>query len=232
MYPNISKFISVLAISLLFPLLALAQDVKGISEGPGKTEAPLFGGVAVSADLVGPMMEVMDNEFTQMEVAARINFKNKYFPIFEMGYGESEYEGAETGNTYHTQAPYFRIGMDYNFTKKWNSGNRIFLGVRYAFTSFRYDVSAPTFHDPVWDMDVPFIYTDLKGRSQWGEIVGGVETRIWKFFRIGWNVRYKIRIAQKGESGMGPWYIPGYGKTGTSALGGAFNLVFDLNRKK
>lgn len=229
MFQRISRYISATVISL-FGILALqAQNpVKEAEEALQQKDAPVFSGVAVSADLVGPIMKAMGADFSQMEVAARLNFKEKYFPVFEMGLGESDYEGEETFNTYEVHAPYFRLGMDYNFTKKWWHGNRMMLGFRYAFSAFKYDLSVQDFYDPVWDIAVPFDYNGLKGRAQWGEVVFGIETRIWKIFRLGWNLRYKIRFAHSEDDRGDPWYVPGFGKGGSTTFGGTFNVIFDI----
>lgn len=228
MYQRILKYISAAVISLFLCCPSTAQDQKEIIEDLTKKEAPLFGGVAVSADLVGVIMKTSNADYSQMEVAARLNFKGKYFPVFELGYGESDYEDAETNNTFKTHAPYFRIGADYNFTKKWYTGNRLYLGVRYAFTSFNYDAGAPGFSDPVWNVEVPFSYTGLHANSHWGEIVFGIETRIWKIFHLGWNIRYKIRMSHSENENILPWYVPGFGKFGNSCIGGTFNIIFDI----
>lgn len=235
MYPKILKYISVIIISLFLPDILHAEQKK---EEKGKAEqaveditqkkAPVFGGIAVSADLVGPLMKALGSDYSQMEVAARANFKGKYFPVFELGYGESDCEGEETGNTYKTRAPYFRIGMDYNFTKKWYTGNRLYIGIRYAFSSFKYDISSPNFTDPVWGGEFPFVFNGLSGNSHWGEVVLGIETKIWKIFHLGWNVRYKMRMKHSEAPQGTPWYVPGFGKNGSSCIGGTFNIIFDI----
>ena len=218
MYPRISRYISATAISLFlaFPLHAQEEQVtqeeeaKEAVEDQAEKEPPVFGGVTVSGDVVGVAMKMLGSDYSQMEVAARLNFKERYFPVFELGYGESDNQGVETGNRFQTHAPYFRIGLDYNFnTRKWQTGNRYYLGVRYAFTSFRYDISAENFTDPVWG-------------------VFGIEAKIWGIFRLGWNVRYKIRISHKDAPQGRPWYVPGFGKYGNSCLGGTFNIIFDM----
>ena len=233
MYLKISKYISVAVISLLLPFASYAQQTESEKaqqtvEDLTKKEAPVFGGVALSGDLVGVVMKSLNSDYSQMEVAAHLNFKEKYFPVFELGYGESNCEGEETGNTYKTKAPYFRIGMDYNFTKKWYTGNRLYLGIRYAFTSFKYDISSPGFADPGWGNEVPFVFNGLSANSHWGEIVFGIETRIWKIFHLGWNVRYKIRMSHSEAPQGSPWYVPGFGKYGNSCIGGTFNIIFDI----
>lgn len=208
------------------PSHAQEDKARQAVEDLANQKAPLIVDVGVSADIVGPVMKALNSDFAQMEVAARVNFKGKYYPVFELGYGESSCMGDETGNYYKTKAPYFRIGADYNFCKKWYKGNRLFLGLRYGFSSYKYDIGNPTFTDPVWGEAMPFNITDLSANSHWGEVVFGIETRIWKFVNLGWNVRYKIRMSHS-ESPQGrPWYVPGYGKYGSSCLGGTFNLIF------
>ena len=230
MYPKILKYIFIAVICLVLPttLFAKKNTDKKETIDLSQEKAPVFAGVSVSADLVGAVMKFANSDYSQMEVAARLNFREKYFPVFEMGYGSSDYEGAETGNTFKTQAPYFRIGLDYNFTKKWWKGNRLYAGIRYGFTSFKYDISSPDFIDPVWGTEYPFVFKDISANAHWGEVVFGIETRIWKFFHIGWNVRYKARLGTKKSPIGDPWYIPGYGKYGNSCLGGTFNIIFDI----
>lgn len=228
------KFIFI-TLTSLFPFYLWAQTdttavqkTKEIAEKLIEKPVPFFGGIAVSADLVGLAMKAMNNDYAQMEVSARINLKQKYYPVVEIGYGSCDYTSNETGNSFKTNAPYFRIGMDYNFLKKKNTGNRLYGGLRYAFTSFTYDIADPNFKDPVWGTPLPFNITGLKGNNHWVEFVFGVETRIWKFFHLGWSVRYKSRIKQnKSESGE-PWYVPGFGKNETTGLGGTFNVIFDI----
>lgn len=229
MYQRISRYISVTLISLAVSCTLSAQKAsKTKVEDLTEKEAPVFGGVAVSADIVGVVMKVSNADYSQMEAAARLNFKGKYFPVFELGYGESDYQGAETGNTYKTHAPYFRIGADYNFTKKWYTGNRLYLGLRYGFTSFKYDARAPGFTDPVWNTEAPFAFKGLHANSHWGEVVFGIETRIWSIFHLGWNIRYKMRMSHSENGNLLPWYVPGFGKFGSSAIGGTFNIIFDI----
>lgn len=200
------------------------QQVETMLEKP----VPLFSGFSVSADLVGLAMKAFDSKYAQIEVAGRLHLKDKYFPIVEIGYGSSDYVHVETQNTYKTDAPYFRIGVDYSFNKKKRTGNRVYAGMRYGFTSFKYDISSPAFQDPVWGTVLPFSYTGLQGKAQWGEIVFGVQARIWKIFHLGWSVRYKVRFSHKENTAGNAWYVPGFGKNDTSCLGGTFNVIFEI----
>lgn len=53
-----------------------------------KDTIPLFRGLAVSGDLVG-IAQLAFGDYGQYEVALRVNLKDKYFPIIELGYGKS-----------------------------------------------------------------------------------------------------------------------------------------------
>lgn len=225
---KISRYLFVLI--LLSNLLCISTSVQGKEEEEKSTQAPLFCGVAVMVDLAGPVMKVLDTRFNQLECGARLNFRDKYFPIAELGIGECSRDGQENNNHFKTRAPYFRVGLDYNFNKKHN-GNRFFANVRYAFSSFKYDFTNSDFSDPVYpDGRQGFALKDQDARMQWAELGVGCETRLWKIIRLGWTFRFKIRIHQKGNEYGDPYYVPGFGKNGTTTWGGACNLIFDIGK--
>ena len=192
-------------------------------------KAPLFNGVAVSADLVGFAMKAVGAKYANMEIGARINFRDKYFVVGELGIGDSHRDGAETNNTFSTTAPYMRFGMDYNFNKKHN-GNRIFGIFRYGISSFKYDIGNPTFTDPVYGTTIPLELNGQKATGQWIEIGAGVETKLWSFIRLGWSIRYKFRVSLKHPDEGEPYFIPGFSKNDSNGWGGTVNLIFDISK--
>ena len=234
MKKRISNYISLLLILssfLLTPFSGYGQVHKAASKEAKeekKEEVPFYQGTSIGVEIAGLVSNFLGSDIMSSEVAVQANFKNRFLPVVEIGYGKAD--AINDGNDLHykTSAPYFRIGMDYNFTKKWYTGNRLYLGIRYAFTSFKYDISSPGFADPVWGNEVPFVFNGLSANSHWGEIVFGIETRIWKIFHLGWNVRYKIRMSHSEAPQGSPWYVPGFGKYGNSCIGGTFNIIFDI----
>lgn len=237
---KISKYISVLLISLVATTAyaqtqqnEVAKEAKAVADTIAANQkdkkTPFISGAAISIDVCGLAMKALDSRFANMEASARLNFKEKYFPIFELGLGDCTREGEENNNVFSTTAPYFRVGMDYNFNKKHN-GNRMFGGIRYAFSSFNYDFENPDFTDEAWGVHDPLVLHDIKGKAQWAEIVFGVETKLWSIVRLGYNVRYKMRIKQSGNNWGDSWYIPGFGRNGGSAWGGCVNLTFDVGK--
>lgn len=228
--------------SLLLPAQTLPEDtvreetrVRGIqyesreeaARAMSRKEQPLFAGFSISGDLCGAIMAAV-SPYGQYEAAARANFKNRFFPTFEMGWGVSNHTDETTQLHYKTNAPYFRIGCDYNFANDASSGNRIFGGLRYAFTSFSYDLDGPAVTDPVWGTQTPFRFNGVSSGAQWGEVLFGLEAKVWGFFHLGWTFRYRFRFHVKNSSLGTPWYIPGYGKSEGHSIGGTFNIVFDI----
>lgn len=116
-------------------------------------EIPFLSGVSISGDVAGLVM-ALATSYGQFEAAARLNIKERFFPTFEMGWGICDKTDEVTELHFKTNAPYFRIGCDYNLAKDKLSGNRIFVGLRYAFTSFNYELSGPAMDDPVWGLSL------------------------------------------------------------------------------
>lgn len=223
-----SGYTSILAISLA---LCLAMPARAEKEKEKIPPAPVFCGVAVQADLSGPVMLAAGTRFNNLEVGTRLNFRDHFFPIGELGIGEGTRSGQENDNRFHTRAPFFRAGMDYNCNKKHN-GNRLMVGARYGFSRFNYDFTAPDFTDEVWGGNEALNLTGQRASMHWVEACVGVETKLWSFIRLGWNLRYKFRIKQKVSEYGEPWFTPGYGRNGSSTIGGTINLIFDVSRTK
>ncbi|WP_315546827.1 DUF6048 family protein [Prevotella koreensis] len=222
---SIYAYISILALSLmLMPMSADAQQQKLIEK---PDTLPFFRGIAVSADLVGAGMMTL-GDYGQYEGAVRVNLRNRYFPIVEIGYGKTDHTNEITNMRYKTSAPYGRIGIDFNLLKNKDDIYRLYAGVRYAYTSWKYDLEYPVLTDPVWGGTVEYGGKDIKCHYHWAEAVFGVDATIWGPIHLGWSVRYRQRISY--DNGMlgNSWYVPGYGKDGNSCFGGTFNVILEI----
>lgn len=210
------------------------QQVKGIqyasraAAAAALQKAPKWAGLSVSVDAAGLLLAGV-SAYGQIEGALRLNFYHKYFPVVEVGWGVSDHTDGTTDMRFKVNAaPYIRLGCDYNFARDWRSGNRVFGGVRLAYTTFDYDLEGSGVIDPVWGGHTPFTFSNVASNAFWGELVFGLEARIWKHFHIGWSARYRRRFHQKISVPGQSWYLPGYGKNDTHSWGGTFNLVFDI----
>lgn len=225
---NISTYISRIVVSIVVLMTgssAYAQNNK--ITNPADT-MPRLKGMQISVDIAGPIIMQL-SDYGEYEAALRLNLKNKYFPIFELGYGMAEHLNDEvTGISYETSAPYFRIGCDLNLLKNKNSENHFYGGIRYAFTTYKVDMSRNEMQDPVWGNMASFNIEGESCNQHWIEVVFGIDSKIWGPLHLGWNVRYKRRIAHKDSSAGNTWYIPGFGKYGDTRLGANFNVTIDI----
>jgi|UniRef100_UPI003FD808BC hypothetical protein len=188
---------------------------------------PLIAGVSVSTDVCGMIMAAC-TPYGQYEAAARLNMRGRYFPVVEVGMGVSNHTNESTDLHYKVHSPYYRVGLDYNVAKNARAQGRIMVGVRYAFTTYKYDVDGPDRVDPVYGTSMPFVYKGIRGTNHWAEVVLGLEARVWSVLHLGWSVRYRMRIYNRRTAVDNAWYVPGYGKNDTHALGGTFNVIIDI----
>lgn len=230
MQSRISAFISrFAAISILiaaFAATASARDKKKEARQEADSVA-LFRGIAVSADMVG-LVQLAVSDYGQMEAAMRINLKDRYFPVFELGYGKADASDIGTHLSYKTSAPYFKVGLDFNLMRNKHDDYRVYGGLRYACTFYKFDMQGDGIQDPVWGDDVQFGATGIKANYHWVEGVFGVDAKLFGPVRLGWSVRYRMRVAHNDGTVGNTWYVPGYGKQGGSRLGGTFNVIFEI----
>lgn len=227
----ISSFIlrtaSISVLLLCCVATALAQQKKGMAVPTREDSIPFFRGVAVSVDVVGAA-QMAFSDYGQYEAALRVNLKDRYFPIIEVGLGKADADDATTNLRYKTSAPYGRIGMDFNMMKDKHDIYRIYAGFRYAYTSYKFDVSGDQITDPVWGDKVDYGATDVQCNYHWLEAVVGVDAKLWGPVRLGWSVRYRRRLLHDDGTVGNTWYVPGYGKQGGSRLGGTFNVIIEI----
>lgn len=210
---------------------ATAQEVMNTPLTKEEWQAtPLYQGTYVGFDIFGLGSKVFGSDFTTAEVSAEVNLKNRYFPIVEIGYGQTDMTDEETDIHYKTSAPYFRIGVNYNvFYKKPYLPGQFLVGLRYGFSSFSYDVAAPAMTDPTWGAPtLPFDYKGVKSNAGWLEIVIGLKANVYKNFHMGLALRYRSRMSVKAAENSEPYYIPGFGKNKGTNIGVAYTLVYKL----
>ena len=222
-----SIFIRRSAISLLLLMAAAGAQAQLKFFSMQKDSIPLFRGFAVSFDMVGAGMLMFSN-YGQYEGALRVNLHDEWFPIFEAGIGKATHDDEVTRIYYSTSAPYFKIGVDKNMLKDKHGPNRLYLGLRYGFTSYKVDIARPDFVDPVWKWDTGYGIKDAACNYHWAEIVVGIDAKIFGPLHLGWSVRYKQRLSHSEEGDLDKtWYVPGFGTYDTK-LAATFNVIIDI----
>lgn len=189
-----------------------------------------FNSISISADVFGLAYSLL-GDYTSSEVAVEANFGNRIYPTAEVGLGWCDAIDETTAIRYKTSAPYYRVGLNYNFSTTAENPNpnySIFAIGRFAWSSGKYDVHTPPIIDPVWGGSTALDLTGVKGSAMWAEIGVGVRVKIAKNFHMGWTIRYKARISQEKASNSQMWYIPGYGINQSTCFGGTYNLIYEI----
>ena len=105
---------------------------------------------------------------------------------------------------------------------------RLYIGLRYAFTSYKVDISRPDYPDPVWKWNTGYGIKDLACNFHWIEALVGVDAKVFGPLHLGWSFRYKKRISHSEGNLNRTWYVPGFGLYGDTRLGGTFNVIIDI----
>lgn len=242
-----SRFIILFSLSLLVSINSLAQqEQKAESKKKSPTEydykeIPFIKSISVGYDLMGPIYKGISGDYMSNEVYVDISIKNRFIPVIELGYGNSNKLG-DKGIHYKAKAPYMRVGMDYNFFYKKKHHNLLSLGVRYGFTSFDYEVASmplidntwgdeidnPGIHDDVWGESVRFDQNKFSGNMHWLEFVATVRTKVFRNFHMGWSLRMRTKMSAKKGEEANPWYVPGYGIYKNMRFGVHYSIIYTI----
>jgi len=217
-----------LTVSLLLLVLVLPAQAQLKMFRMEKDSIPLFRGLSVSFDLVGPA-SLLFSDRGDIGGALRVNLHDQWFPVFEMGIGRAKHENdSVTHITYRTTAPYFKLGVDFNVLKRKHQANRIYAGFRWAFTSYKVDVIREDLPDPIWKSKSGFGVNGLACSMHWLELVFGIDAKIFGPLHLGWDVRYKRRLIHN-EGVLGnTWYVPGFGTNDQDKIAASFNIIIDI----
>ncbi len=142
-----------------------------------KDSIPLFRGFQVSFDLVGAA-RLMFGDRGEIGGGLRVNLHDQWFPVVEFGIGKANHNADEpTYIAYKTTAPYFRVGIDINLLKNKHQSNRLYGGIRYAFTSYKVDITRMNMEDPIWGTKSDIVVEGMKCSMHWFEVVFGIDAK-------------------------------------------------------
>ena len=215
---------------LLFSTLEATAQGKKESKAEEKPISYSFRSIAVSGDVFGLAYSLID-DYSSSEIAIEANFGNRLYPIAEIGYGWCDATDETNGIRYKTNAPYYRVGLNYNFstTRENPDPDYCIFGIaRIGWTSCSYDVDTPPIIDPVWGGSTSLHLSGVKGSAAWAEVGVGLRMKVAKNFHMGWSVRYKARLSQEKVHNSEMWYIPGYGINKSTGFGGTYNLIYEI----
>lgn len=223
---KISNYILLISL-LMAPAMATTAQENAKEE---QKEHPLaFKGISLSTDIFGYAYSIID-DYMSGEIALEANFGNRIYPVIEVGYGHTDTYDDILGIHYKSSAPFYRVGLNYNFSTGKNKVpiNYIYGLARFGWTRAEYDLSTPPINDQMWGGGVPLELTDIENYCSWIELGVGVKVKIWKNFHMGWSIRYKARMNRTSGNNSRMWYVPGFGNSRHTLWGGTYNLIYEL----
>lgn len=174
--------------------------------------APLLGGLMITADISAPVMNLLGTQYGSYEVGVELDLYHRFFPVVELGIGTAQYTPLDNNYTYNCEPSlYGRVGVNYNFF--YNNGSESFVGVglRYGLTSFKYNWDNITLNDSYWDSSIVTSTPKETAFAHWGEIAVVLRVQIYKNFYMGWSGRYRLMIDCKSSQYGKPYFVPGFG---------------------
>lgn len=184
--------------------------------------------VSVGLNLWDPIMRIFGQDYGIGGVDVRLNMYNRYIPTLEVGLGQARHTADEYGYTYRSPlAPYAKVGIDYNFFFNSDPAYQLYGGLRYGFSSFKYEVTGATDPGTYWGDKTTFDIPSQSASAGWLEVVLGLRVRLWGNISAGWALRYHTILHQSHPVGGDPWYIPGYG-TASSPLSGSITISYTI----
>lgn len=189
---------------------------------------PLFHSATFSFDLFTPAMRAFGTKYGLGEVAAELNLHNRYIPVIEFGLGQAKDTPDDNNYTYRTPvAPFFRIGMNYNFLYQSNPDYLIMAGVRYGFTPFKFEVTDITQQPGYWDEPLSYSIPSQNVTAGYFQILLALRVKIISNISLGWSVRYQSLLHDSDTPHGNAWYIPGFGARNRS-INATFSLSYTV----
>lgn len=193
---------------------------------------PLLHSASVSFDLFTPATRAFGTKYGLGEIAAELNLHNRYIPVVEIGLGQADNTPEDNNYTYRTPvAPFFRIGMNYNFLYQSNPDYLIMAGIRYGFTPFRFEVTDITQLPGYWDEPMTYSIPSQNVTAGYFQILLALRVRVVDNISLGWSVRYQSLLHDTDTPYGNAWYIPGYGPRNRS-INATFSISYTVSLTK
>lgn len=192
------------------------------------TVYPRFTAVSVGVNVWDALARLTGQQYGVGGVWAELSIHNWFKPMVEVGLGMADYMPKDESYRYKSgMAPYFKIGLNYNFLYNSTPDYSVYLGLRYGISSFSYRVEDVTAVNGYWDESTSLNVPSQHATAGYFEFLFGLRVQIWRNISLGWELRVHKLLHQGAHPYGDPWYIPGFGTEG-SLFSGAFSVSYTL----
>lgn len=189
---------------------------------------PRMYAVEVGVDLWPAVQRALQSHHGLGGIEACLSLYNRYLIALEAGVSQAHYRPEGMNFTYRQNvAPYFKVGIDYNFLYNSDPSYRITALVRYGLSPFAYQYTDVTLDAPYWHETQTIDFPRCHTVSGFVEVGAALQVKLVGPLSAGWSVRYHS-IVHHGRQPWGePWSTPGYGVT-SGALGVTLSLTYTI----
>lgn len=189
---------------------------------------PRLTSVSIGVNVFDAMARVFGQQYGVGGAWAELSIHNWLKPYAEVGLGMADYLPNDENYRYKSDiAPYFKLGLNYNFMYNSIPDYSAYIGLRYGISSFSYRVEDVVSTNGYWDETTSLSVPSQHATVGYFEFLVGIRVNIWRNISLGWEARMH-KVLHQGTHTMGdPWYIPGYGTKG-SLFSAAFSVSYTL----
>lgn len=189
---------------------------------------PLFHAVSVGVNVWDMAARAFGQSYGLGAVWAELSLYNWLKPYVEVGLGSANHMPKDESYRYKSSvAPFFKIGMNYNFLYNSNPRYSVYAGLRYGITSFSYRVDDVTTGNGYWQESEIINVPKQKATAGYAEALVGLRVEITSGVSLGWEIKWHSLLHEGTHFYGNPWYIPGYG-TRSAGFSGAFSVSYTL----
>lgn len=189
---------------------------------------PRFESVSVGVNIWDPLLRCFGQKYGLIGFWGELSIHNWIKPVVEAGLGYADMTPDNGNYTYKSSmAPYFKVGLNYNFLYNSDPAYSVYAGLRYGISNFSFEATDVTLNQSYWGDDVTFNVPSQRATVGYLEAVIGLKVMIVKNVYLGWDVRMHTILHQSSLLYGEPWYIPGYG-TRTSPFSASLSVSYTL----
>ncbi|NNJ88628.1 MAG: hypothetical protein HKP53_04450 [Eudoraea sp.] len=198
-------------------------------------------GLRAGIDLSRPALSFFNSDYTGLEIVADYRLTQSLYLAGEIG-NEKKTSTEELANVdlenatplynFSTSGSYIKLGVDYNTYENWyGMNNSIFIGGRYAFSTFSQTVNDSFIYDSnrYWNPD-QFSNGTLNNveygglSASWLEFLVGIKAELFANIYLGASVRLGFLVSNTEDDNFPNLWIPGFNKvTDGSNFGVGYN---------
>lgn len=189
---------------------------------------PLLDAVNIGVDLMPAVGRAFGQKQGLGGIWARLSFHNRFFVAVEAGMSNANSRPEGMNYTYKSPvAPYFKVGLDYNFFYNSNSDYQVYFLARYGVSRFSYSLDGLELTNSYWDITESPAMPTQTTTNGFIQIGAGIHVKLWGPIAVGWNFKYQRVVHHSAEKYGAPWSVPGMG-TRASELGLSLSLIYTI----